>query len=599
MTQIVKSIDNVCVILPCGAERATWSAARSLGRAGYQIVTTWHTGKQMPPLALSRYVSEVAKTPDPSKSPVAFRHWLDKRLETQGQEKIVPITEGVVAALMHVPGASRDRFILPRDENLQFTLSKFRATRAAEAAAVRVPRTVYLRPPGFGRIDRDLAALEFPFILKWDNFEDQNGEYCKGSNRIVDNEKDFLAVVAELEPIPCGVIAQELVPGYGVGAFFLRHGGRIRLRFAHRRLHEVPWTGGVSSLCESSDDPEVLAAGERLLEAIDYEGVAMVEFRKEDGKSPAFLEINGRLWGSLGLALRAGADFPRAMVECHLHGSTTVSQPDLTKRIRWRNLGLELDYLRSVFARPLRTGDLRPSRVGALANFLWHSIDPRTKSDLFWWDDPSAGLLALWRIWRGEGARIKQMIFSLPVRRRERLEMGKWVGESKAALEGLRSQKIQNILFLCYGNICRSPYAEFRWKALLALQPGLPFCTSGGFHKRVERSTPLRFQSAGRHRGVELADHRSKRISSELVDAADLIVLMDRRNWLDLAREFPRAVGKTILLGVCDDPHQPEIPDPYDQPLPAGAIAYERIDKALSALAGFFADGNAGGASQK
>jgi hypothetical protein len=74
---------------------------------------------------------------------------------------------------------------------------------------------------------------------------------------------------------------------------------------------------------------------------------------------------------------------------------------------------------------------------------------------------------------------------------------------------------------------------------------------------------------------------------------------MDRLNWLDLAREFPMAVGKRILLGVCDDPHHPEIADPYDQPLPAGAIAYERIDKALSALAGLLADGNAGDASQE
>jgi protein-tyrosine-phosphatase len=583
----LKQVFQASILIPSIAERATSSAVHSLGRAGCRVATTYSSGSRVLVLARNRYFTEIIETPDPAKSPAAFCEWLEKRLATDSAEYVFPVNEAVIAgaAALRSRGVSADRFIFPRDENLQFTLSKFRATEAAEAAGIRVPRTLYLRRPGHGAIVRNLAVLSFPLIVKWDNCLDEDGKYRKGANRIVRNTGELLELCAELEPSPCGVIAQELVPGHGVGAFLLRHKGRIVLRFAHRRLHEVPWTGGVSSLCESSDDAEVLAAGERLLEAIDYEGVAMVEFRKEPGKPPAFLEINGRLWGSLGLALRAGADFPRAMVECHLHGSTTVPQPDLARRIRWRNPALELDHLRSLFAGPAPMGVTRPSRVAALASFFWHSLDPRTKSDLFWWDDPWPGLLAYWRIFRAEAARIKHVLRSIPVKRRERLEMENWVRQSKTVLEGLKTQKPQKLLFLCYGNICRSPYAEFRWNEMHAARPDLPSCVSGGFHERVERSTPLRFQSAARHRGVELGEHRSKRISQESVDAADLLVLMDRRNRLDLAREFPSALGKTIFLGICDDPENPEIPDPYDQPLPAGSIAYGRIDKALLALA--------------
>ena len=59
---------------------------------------------------------------------------------------------------------------------------------------------------------------------------------------------------------------------------------------------------------------------------------------------------------------------------------------------------------------------------------------------------------------------------------------------------------------------------------------------------------------------------------------------MDLQNWKALEQAFPAAMDKTILLGSCDDPENPTIPDPYDQPIPAGAEAYRRIDSALQAL---------------
>jgi protein-tyrosine-phosphatase len=574
------------IVVPFVQDRSALNAIHSLGRSGYRIATTFSSTSGVAVSSRSRYIAEMILTPDPTKKPKEFRDWLEERLLKNPSECVLPVNEAVIAAAINLRqrGFTTDRFIMPRDEHLEFTLSKFRATEAAESVGIPTPKTIYLRCPGHGEILQSLSGLTFPLIVKWDNFEAEDGSYHQGGNRIVMNQKDFLDVVAELEPSPCGVIAQEIVPGRGGGAFFLRHNGNVVLRFAHRRLHEVPWTGGVSSMCESSNVDRVLNAGERLLEAIDYEGVAMVEFRQEPGGVPVFLEINGRLWGSLGLALRAGADFPRAMVECHLTGSTSVVQPRLSRRIRWRNLGLEFEYLRSVFTKPAPAGAAKPSRSGAIASFFWHSIDPRTKSDVFWWDDPRQGLLTYWRILRAELARIKHLVSSIPAKRRQRLEMNRCVRHSEKVLVGLKDQKPKNILFLCYGNICRSPYAEFRWNELRSAQSELPACGSGGFHDHVERCTPLRFQSAARHRGLELRDHRSRRVNQEMVEAADLIVLMDRRNWLDFTREFPTAVTKTILLGVCDDAQKPEIPDPYDQPVPAGAIAYSRIDSALSGL---------------
>jgi carbamoylphosphate synthase large subunit len=59
----------------------------------------------------------------------------------------------------------------------------------------------------------------------------------------------------------------------------------------------------------SADGP-VREQGLALLKALKWHGVAMVEFRLRPDGTPVFLEVNGRFWTSLALAVHAGADFP-------------------------------------------------------------------------------------------------------------------------------------------------------------------------------------------------------------------------------------------------------------------------------------------------
>jgi predicted ATP-grasp superfamily ATP-dependent carboligase len=94
---------------------------------------------------------------------------------------------------------------------------------------------------------------------------------------------------------------------------FLMKDGRALMRFQHRRLHEWPPEGGVSTLCESLP-PDANAAlmekSEALLREIGWEGPAMVEYRRDPATGgTALMEINGRFWGSLPLASAAGAHF--------------------------------------------------------------------------------------------------------------------------------------------------------------------------------------------------------------------------------------------------------------------------------------------------
>jgi hypothetical protein len=119
---------------------------------------------------------------------------------------------------------------------------------------------------------------------------------------------------------------------------------------AHRRLREFPVTGGESTCCELVDDPELLTAGRAMLDALGWHGVAMVELKRHEADGRAYLmEVNPKLWGSLDLAIAAGAEFPLDLVRIAA-GETLPDLPSPAGPLRfcWP-LGNDLRHL---LARP-------------------------------------------------------------------------------------------------------------------------------------------------------------------------------------------------------------------------------------------------------
>ncbi len=571
------------ILVTCCESRNAFGAVRSLAAAGWRVTAAGHAARVAAALGSRPDLAEVIHAPDPWQESKRYAEWLRARLVSFPDEWILPGNEGALFAANQIRQETLDhhRFVMPSAQSLAFALSKYEATFAAGKAGVRIPATAFLRPPGGKELCRNLGTMAWPVLIKWDNHP-SGGKYVKGGASVAMDASHAMDILAELEPSSCGVIAQKIVPGHGVGAFFLRHRGKIMLRFAHRRLHEVPWPGGVSSLCESSDDQEVLEAGERLLEAIDYEGVAMVEFRKQPGKPPVFLEINGRLWGSLGLALAAGADFPRAMVECHLNSATEVKQPVLSRRLLWHDPGLQMDYLRSLWTRAPGPVDGPVPRWTGTLRVVGCFLDPRVRSDWWEWGQPFAGLKRYARLWRREMAWLKaQLLQCLKSRGPHPLVAA---AAERTVEWSKKPSRPENILFLCYGNILRSPYSEKRWNAWRQMHPELPPAVSVGFHDNADRETPGRFKSAAGHRGVDLSEHRSRRVTAADVAEASVIFAMDLRNLGDMQREFPEALGKMLLLGALGEGEDPEIPDPYGQPIGAGGAAYRRIDSCLERM---------------
>ena len=104
--------------------------------------------------------------------------------------------------------------------------------------------------------------------------------------------------------------------------------GEPLLLFQHRRIREYPISGGVSTCCESMPlDPKLRDWSVALLKAMNWDGVAMVEFRYDEASGRAvLLEVNGRFWGSLPLAVHAGCDFPYEFYRSSV-GRTALRRP--------------------------------------------------------------------------------------------------------------------------------------------------------------------------------------------------------------------------------------------------------------------------------
>ena len=200
----------------------------------------------------------------------------------------------------------------PDFETIQSAHDKGALAALATEKGIPIPKTVVVRDPA--DLESAIRHVGLPAVVKarMSRFPSAGSGGMEARFATFARSRSWPRRFATSESLgPCPLV-QEHIPGDGRGIFVLMNRGRLRAAFSHRRIREKPPSGGVSVLSESvALDPQLLAHAERLLEALKWHGVAMLEFKRDarDGVSK-LLEINGRFWGSLQLAVDSGVDFP-------------------------------------------------------------------------------------------------------------------------------------------------------------------------------------------------------------------------------------------------------------------------------------------------
>jgi predicted ATP-grasp superfamily ATP-dependent carboligase len=335
--------------------------------------------------------------PNPANDPEGVVATLEREARRRAVDLIIPVTDDVLLPL----AAARERFAgvtalaIPDPAALRFVVEKDATIDLARRLGVPVPASVSVRS-----VDEALRAasgLGWPIVVKPVSSRRYDGSGVRALAVSYADGPEALARQVAALPSGCPALLQRYHAGEGHGVELLTDRGRPLAVFQHRRLHEVPITGGASAMCESVPvDPLLRDYATRLLAAIEWTGLAMVEFRVgRDG--PVLMEVNGRIWGSLPLAVKCGVDFPAALAGLYLapslNGAAVHDVPTGRIGIRSRNLGLELIWIASVMRARRRYPfvDAPPRRAGVLAAL--RLLSPRDGFDVLCREDPLPGVV--------------------------------------------------------------------------------------------------------------------------------------------------------------------------------------------------------------
>lgn len=526
------------------ATRTALSVIRSLGRAGIKVDLAWCLPGEI--AAASRYVDRLIEL-SPGLESDAWLAPLKALLERERYDLVVPAADSQLIPLVLARKELEPiaRLAIPPEHAFIAAYDKFKTTELAARLGINVPRYAILQNPG----ETLPADFPIPCVLKPASSYDVT--QTATARRFVQHAFSRESAEKQLsEMLPLGpVMAQAYFIGRGVGVEMLAKDGRVLVAFQHERLHEAPEGSGSSYRRSVPLEPELLEASRRLVEALNYTGALMVEFKRND-TSWMFVEINARFWGSLPLGLVAGSDMPFYLFQMRVDGRTEFDGK-YRSYVRARNLFDDISW----FRRNWRADHANPNlitvgRVRSLLQFLY--LFGFDHIDYFAPDDRAPG-------WR----QLRHKILAVVEKVRARLS------PPRAELADARS-----ILFLCKGNICRSPFAEM---AARAAWPDKVIASAGTYQK-AGRPSPAEAVRSARALGIDLQEHRSRFATGATLAAHDLIVVFEPDQAVWVRSNYPQYASRIAYLdGI--------IADPFGKSAAAFDAAYRRIGAAIASQA--------------
>ncbi|WP_340097697.1 ATP-grasp domain-containing protein [Salinibaculum salinum] len=373
------------VLLTTG-HSAGYPCLRSL--APRDIYTIVASPDESAPEFVSRFCDQPVVVPDPEEDVLAYRDALLDLASRPGVRTIIPTDEHDAYVLSRY----RERFeeyvdlVVPDVDRLRSVHDRLELFEIADDAGVPIPETQLLtdvddwRPRHIVKSRYNLLADAY--CPEYDPSQTVSVNTIKHLEP--GEEPDVAAIREEMKHTP---IIQEFVPSAGeymVNALY--DNGEPVAVCQQRQVRCSSYVGGGGVYRESVDIPELESAARTLLDALDYHGLACIEYM-EDATTGEFklLEINPRMWQSLASTVRTGADFP------YYYWLTATDSPDVIDPSYDLGVGThmlegELSYLLSLF-RDSSPHVERPSLPAAISDVVWSCLtDP--EFDYLKLDDP-------------------------------------------------------------------------------------------------------------------------------------------------------------------------------------------------------------------
>jgi predicted ATP-grasp superfamily ATP-dependent carboligase len=279
--------------------------ARSLQRQGVPVdVASFRSA----PRILSRAICESRNIFRPDVDRVQFVKQLRSFIEERGHDMLIPADDWMLTAVVEHYGDFADLVQVgcPPPAVTRLVLDKSATLAIAQGCGIRVPRTVVVL--NSSQLYDLVGSMPFPWVIKPARRQTRTEEMKSCILRTAEEAATRFPPEREFNP---PMLVQEHCAGAGVGVEMLLHEGECMAVFQHRRLKEFPYTGGASVTAVAEEpNPKLIRSSLALLQALRWQGVAMVEYKMGSDGEAVLMEVNGRYWGTIALPISAGVDFP-------------------------------------------------------------------------------------------------------------------------------------------------------------------------------------------------------------------------------------------------------------------------------------------------
>jgi predicted ATP-grasp superfamily ATP-dependent carboligase len=404
----------VSVFVTDGDQRATLAVVRALGQAGIRVTVGNSSATSL--AGSSRYCAERVCYPSPVAQRTEFQSFMLAQVRDGRYRVLLPMTDITMQLVAEMRQQLGLLVRVPIPDPVQIARAQDKREVILTAQRLGIPCPETLMP----HEEHDLAdcakKLRYPVVIKPRvSWLLRDGKWVSGNVQFAHSVEDLIEKYHEAHMLIPDPLIQEKIEGEGRGVFLLSWNGELKAAFCHRRLREKPPWGGVSVYRESIPfDADLVRESFDLLQAIEWQGPAMVEFKldRSDGKAK-LMEINGRFWGSLQLAIDAGMNFPLMLYRL-ANGEEVPSEFNYQVGVKSRWLLGDLDHLlirlkhadgRNGFSR------FPTSKLQASLDFL-KLYERNLHYEVFRFKDPGPG----WYEWKSY---ITQLVGRRPPRKEE------------------------------------------------------------------------------------------------------------------------------------------------------------------------------------
>jgi predicted ATP-grasp superfamily ATP-dependent carboligase len=383
----------VSVFVTDGEQRSTLALVRALGRAGIPVIVGSIAPDSL--AGRSRFCKGRVEYPPPFEQGEAFQARVLKEMQTKNYQVLIPMTD-ITTILVAQMRNQFDPFVrvpISTEEQIDRIRDKRQVLLEAQKIGIACPETFV--PDENQDLDAIASQLPYPVVLKPRlSWMSRDGKWISGAVEYAHDAEDLKRKYQQAHSLIPNPLVQERIYGEGRGVFLLVWNSELKAAFCHRRLREKPPWGGVSVYRESIPiDGEMVDKSYKLLQALGWQGPAMVEFKVDNrDRQLKLMEVNGRFWGSLQLALDSGMNFPLLYYRSAI-GENPPSQFDYRTGVRSRWLLGDLDQLLIRWKHRDGRNDLagcETSKLRASLDFV-KFYEPNLHYEILRFEDPAPG----------------------------------------------------------------------------------------------------------------------------------------------------------------------------------------------------------------